>query len=147
MKSKNYSKNTEIITQRILKQYEAEPITFYSKSCTEAESKYAAREGEALAIVTCCRKLKPLLSSKYTIILTDNTTVIWLLKGEGLSDRHSRWRAEIQAFFFSIQHIPGSKNIIADVLSRSGENIGIDDGFGSGNETESDDSKKNQSNS
>ena len=49
---------------------------------------------------------------------TDNNPLIYIMTKPKLDACEQRWVAKLSPYTFSIKHIPGVKNIVADALSR-----------------------------
>ena len=85
-------------------------------ACVISDKK-ASTEKEALAIVWSVEKLKVYLANKF-IIKTDHSALVWLMKQKNPTGRLARWVMKLQNYQFDIEHIKGTENTIADVLSR-----------------------------
>ena len=95
------------------------PVSFISRRLTSSESRYASNELECLALVWALKKFKPYVyGSKFTV-RTDNSAVKWLCEKKELTGKFARWILSLQEFDFSISHIKGSLNSVADALSRN----------------------------
>ena len=51
-------------------------------------------------------------------VVTDHSSLRWLLNLKDPDGRLARWAIKFQAYDFEIEHRPGSKHINADSLSR-----------------------------
>ena len=94
------------------------PIYFISMKLNNAQKKYSTVEKECLAVVWAMKKFDRYLLGKEFILKTDHKALLWLLDNHSKGRRLTRWALEIQEYFFKIQFIKGSENIIADYLSR-----------------------------
>lgn len=94
------------------------PVCFLSKKVQGAEINYPTVEKELLAVVFALSKLRKYLYESTFILRTDNTAVRYLFLKSEVSSRLQRWIMAIQEFKFSVRHIPGKSNVVADVLSR-----------------------------
>jgi len=92
------------------------PIAFISKSFTPIQKRWSTFEHEAYAIVYALQKLDFLLRDVPFTLRTDHQNLVYI--DAGSSAKVKRWKLMIQEFNFSIEHIPGKDNIVADVLSR-----------------------------
>ena len=104
------------------------PTVFVSRTLTDTESRYSQIEREFLAIVFGLSRLKKYLIGTNFTVETDHKPIVQLFSKpiDSLSNRLQRWMVAIQHFSFTIRHIKGSDNILADALSRnsvSGEPI------------------------
>lgn len=95
------------------------PIGYASRLLTRAEKKYPTIEKEALALWWCItQKFKSYLHGQKFIVETDHRPLIWLNKQPYNNARVDRWGIALQEFEYDIKHIPGTKNQVADCLSR-----------------------------
>lgn len=100
------------------------PISFKSRVLTKAEQNYSQIEREALAIVFGTNKFQQYLLGRQFELRTDHKPLLAIfdpLKPVPaiLSNRLKKWRLSLAAYNFTISHIPGKSNTIADFLSRS----------------------------
>ena len=95
------------------------PVEFFSKKLNATQHKYSVHEKEMLAIVKAVAKWKHLLFGMQIVVYTDHKPLIHLLEQKSLSNKQYRWLSEISPFDITIDYIEGTKNVIADVLSRS----------------------------
>ena len=97
------------------------PIVFASRSLTEPERKWDASEKEAFAVIWALReKLRPFLmghSHGFTVF-TDHANLLFLLRQR--KGKLARWGLTLAEFQndMKIVHKKGSKNLVADALSR-----------------------------
>jgi hypothetical protein len=99
---------------------QARPAAFHSRKFNSAQKNYSTYDQELFAIVDALRYFKPqLLGTKFTIV-TDHEALKYLQTKSTtkITARESRWLQELSAFDFNIVYMPGSKNILADALSR-----------------------------
>lgn len=95
-----------------------QPIYFYSAKLTSAERNYSVTERECLAVVKAVQKFRPYVEGYEFDIITDHSSLTWLMKTKDLSGRLARWSLKLQPFSFSILHRKGSLNVVPDSLSR-----------------------------
>ena len=101
------------------RQLVAVPIAFVSKAFTLPAQKWTVTELELFAIIYSLKKLESLLILKSFVIETDHKNLVSLTEGTlGSSPRCTRWRHYIARFMYTIRHIPGARNIMADFFSR-----------------------------
>jgi transposase InsO family protein len=96
------------------------PVSFASRLLSETEKNYDVVEKEALAIfwsITC--KFRWLLIGREFEIFTDHKPLIYLLSTTKVSPKIIRWRLQLQEFQYTIHHCAGSRNVVADSLSRA----------------------------
>lgn len=95
------------------------PIAFASKAFNKCESNKSTIEQELIAIHWSIKHFKPYLygTNNFTII-SDHKPLIYLYNLKDPTSRLTRMRLEISEYNFSIQHIKGKENVVADALSR-----------------------------
>uniref|UniRef100_A0A3B1JBI6 Gypsy retrotransposon integrase-like protein 1 n=1 Tax=Astyanax mexicanus TaxID=7994 RepID=A0A3B1JBI6_ASTMX len=97
----------------------ARPIAFASKALTRAQINYPAHRLEFLALKwSVCDKFSHWLKGNSFTVWTDNNPLTYILTKPKLDACEQRWVAKLAPYNFSIQYIPGSKNVVADALSR-----------------------------
>lgn len=102
---------------------EERPVVFFSRTLTPAEENYPVIQKEALAIVESTKKFYQYLIGRRFKLRTDHkplTAIFGESKGIPViaAARMQRWAYHLSAYDFSIEHVPGSRNIVADALSR-----------------------------
>ena len=99
------------------------PVYFASKSLSKAEKNYSVIELEAASIVYACQKFdKYLLGMPTFEVETDHKPLISLLGSKDidkLPPRIVRFRLALMRYNFTIKHVNGKDNVIADCLSRA----------------------------
>ena len=109
-----------VLCQKI--QHKWKPVCYASRSLTPTECRYATIEKEALAITWACDRFQQYLFGKEFIIYTDHSPLVSLLSKKRLDDmplRVQRFRMRLMRYSYDVQYIPGSKQIVADALSRA----------------------------
>lgn len=95
------------------------PIAYCGRSLTDTERKRDILEGEILAVCYALTQFDYYLSFNRFTLYVDNNSLTKILSNEKrLSPKLARWVLLISAYDYEIQHIKGSKNILADSLSR-----------------------------
>ena len=92
------------------------PIAIVSKSLTASERKWAVEEKEAYAIYYMLKKHDYLLRDRQFLVYTDHKNLIYMRDSK--KEKVLRWKIETQSFDFSLKHIKGDKNVLADAFSR-----------------------------
>ena len=95
------------------------PVIFISKKLLPREQRYSIVEKECLAIVRSCQSLREYLLGREFSIETDHFPLQWLNKMKDQNMRLLRWSLILQEYRFSITHISGKTNVLADMLSRT----------------------------
>ena len=92
------------------------PIAFLSRSLNPTQRKWTVTETEAYAAYFAIKSFAHFLEATPFVLHTDHRNLLWLRASE--VPKLVRWNLFLQDFQFTIQFIPGSKNLIADSLSR-----------------------------
>ena len=103
------------------------PAGFLSKKFTSAQCAYHTYEQEALAILEGLLKWEDkLLGHKFTII-TDHKALQFFKQTTAPNNQQIWWLEYMARFNYTLQHIPGKDNKVADCLSCYYENNNVDD--------------------
>lgn len=94
------------------------PIAFVSQKLNKAQQNYTVTELECLAAVISVHRFRPYIEGLPFRILTDHSSLKWLMSQKDLSGRLARWSLKLQRFDFQIEHRKGSLNVVPDTLSR-----------------------------
>lgn len=97
------------------------PIMYFSKKLNPAQRNYTVSEKECLAVVLSLDKFRPFVEGYQFVVITDHSSLQWLMCTKDLSRRLARWSLKLQRYTFSIENRRGSLNIVPDALSRSFE--------------------------
>ena len=95
-----------------------EPLEFFSKTLSSAQKNYSAFDRELLAIHDSVKHFQNLLEGRTFSILTDHKPLIHLATLHNPSPRQLRQTTFLSEFNFTISHVPGKDNVVADYLSR-----------------------------
>jgi hypothetical protein len=91
-------------------------VCFLSRAFNDTESRWSTIEQEAFAIFFCITSLSHYLLGHHFIVETDHRNLMYLSKST--VPKLIRWRLRLQEFTFSVVHISGKSNVVADALSR-----------------------------
>lgn len=105
------------------------PISFASRTLSDAERNYSTTERECLAIVWSLNYFYPYLYGAHFSIYTDHAALKSILSTKMPRGRIARWILTIQSFTFSIYHRKGALCGDADALSRLPEETINDQGL------------------
>ncbi len=95
------------------------PIAYCGRSLTDTERKRDILEGEILAVCYALTQFDYYLSFNQFTLYVDNNSLTKILSNEKrLTPKLARWALLISAYDYTIQHIKGTKNVLADALSR-----------------------------
>jgi transposase InsO family protein len=92
------------------------PIAFMSKTLSAEEVRWSVIEKECYAIVVSFRKFEYLIRDKHFTLRTDHKNLTYV--NDPPSPKVRRWKITLQEYDFSIEHISGKENIVADAFSR-----------------------------
>ena len=91
------------------------PVAFYSRKLTGAQSRYPIPDKEALSIVETLTEFRSILLGADVKVRTDHLN---LTRTDIKSQRLLNWRLLIEDFAPTLTYIPGDSNKAADFLSR-----------------------------
>lgn len=97
---------------------EERPIAYLSSKLNKAQKNYSVTEQECYAAVLSVKKFRPYVEGLPFTIITDHSSLKWLMSQKELSGRLARWSLKLQAYDFKIEHRKGSQNVVPDTLSR-----------------------------
>ena len=98
-----------------------QPVAYESKKLTTTERRYSAYERELLAVLHACNTWKHYLCGKHFTIKTDHHSLRYMFSQQKFTGRIFKWMEQLQQYYFTVVHIPGWKNLVADALSRRDE--------------------------
>ncbi|RXN35648.1 Integrase core domain [Labeo rohita] len=96
-------------------------IAFASRSLSTSERKYSTVEKEALACVWSVEKWRTYVWGHRFTLRTDHQALTTLLSTKGMDRagmRVARWSARLLCYQYDVQYRPGTRNCVADCLSR-----------------------------
>jgi len=105
------------------------PIAFHSRSLLPAEKNYDAHDKELTSVIFGFKCGCPLfLGATYAIrVHTDHKNLQYFRDLHKITGRQARWIEFLQDFDYTLEHIPGSTNTVADLLLRRKDlNKGVD---------------------
>ena len=98
------------------------PVAFASRALSEAETRYAQIEKEALALTWALEKFSEYVLGKTVVLKTDHKPLVPILGKKSLDQlppRVLRFRLRLMRFQYTIHHVPGKTLYTADTLSRA----------------------------
>ena len=97
------------------------PIAYFSKKLSDGQRKYSTVEKETLALVLALRHFEVYATSGSNPlkVLTDHNPLKYLQRFSNKNKRLANWSLLLQDFNFTIEHVKGRDNVIADSLSRN----------------------------
>ena len=96
------------------------PVSYFSRKLNKHQLNYAPIEKECLAIILSITHFSIYLNNGHTTtVFTDHNPLAFLAKMKEKNQKLLRWSLLLQEYDLQIQHVKGSENVIADMLSRS----------------------------
>ena len=105
------------------------PIAFHSRSLLPTERNYDVHDHELAGIVFGFKCGHPLfLGAQHPVhVLTDHKNLQYFREPQKVTGRQARWIEFLQDFDYTLEHIAGTTNTVADLLSqRKDLNKGVD---------------------
>jgi len=105
------------------------PVSFLSKTFSPAERNYQIYDQELLGIMRALEEWRHYLQgSPHPItILSDHQNLTYYRQPQRLNGRQARWLLLLSEYDFELQHLPGTKMIQSDALSRRTDHHPDDD--------------------
>jgi len=103
------------------------PIMFLSRAFKGSETNWSVVEKEAYALFWSVTKLESILLGHAFEVETDSKTLSYLQNSS--TPKLVRWRLRLSEFQFTLRHIPGVENVVADGLSRCLAVASVDEAF------------------
>ena len=95
------------------------PTLFYNPALNAAQRNYSTYERELLAVVKACDAFTVYLLRRELTLCTDHSASSAICNSLLSSrSRKPKWLLALQPFLFTVNHINGEKNVVADRLSR-----------------------------
>ena len=96
------------------------PIEYFSRRLKDPETRYHTNEQEGLAIFSSVKRWEHFLLMNTTTIFTDNSAMTYIFnRKEPCNARVARWQIYLATFKYTITHVKGKDNKLADFLSRN----------------------------
>ncbi len=100
-----------------------EIVSFFSGSFDKTQQKWSTYEQELWGIIACLTRpdMAPLFRIHEDLhVQTDHRNlIIYMFQKRDMNNKLLRWSLVLQDFSFTIDHIPGRQNVVADQLSRA----------------------------
>jgi hypothetical protein len=96
------------------------PIAFLSKTFSETERKYKIYDRELLGIIWMLKEWRHYIqgSGHTTIVYSDHKNLMYFQTAQKLNDWQARWSLYLSGFDLKLIHLPGTKMVQSDTLSR-----------------------------
>lgn len=99
----------------VLKQGE-NTLAFFSKKLNPAQQRYGVGEKEMLSVVESLKEFRTMVYGYPVKVFTDHLN--WTHDKTIKNARVMRWRLQIEEYAPNLEYIQGTKNVVADALSR-----------------------------
>jgi RNase H-like domain found in reverse transcriptase len=115
---------SKVATSMVLTQLDSNgdwhPIAFLSKTFTETKRKYEIYNQELLGIIRALKKWRHYIqgSGHMMVIYSDHKNLTYFRTAQKLNDRQARWSPYLSGFDLKLIHLPGTKMVQSDALSR-----------------------------
>ena len=112
----------DILKQRVSPESSEQTIRFYYGIWNNAQLNYSTFKKEILSIVLCISKFQSDLLNKNFLLWFDCKSAKYVIEKdvENIASKQifTRWQAILSVFYFDIEYIKGSQNVIPDFLTR-----------------------------
>jgi len=92
-----------------------------SKKLNKAQRYYLVTELECMTVVLAIKKFMMYIDGHSFKIVTDNSSLHWLMNQSDLSGRLAKWAIKQHGYSFEIKHRKKSESVVADAPSRAFE--------------------------
>jgi RNase H-like domain found in reverse transcriptase len=96
------------------------PVAFLSKTFMETEQKYKIYDQELLGIIRALKEWRHYIqgSGHTMIVYSDHKNLTYFQTAQKLNDRQAGWSLYLSGFDLKLIHLPGTKMVQSDTLSR-----------------------------
>lgn len=95
-----------------------QPIAYMSQKLNRQQQNWNTTEKECFAVVSAIKKWHHYVFGHDFIVKTDHHALCWLNRNYNSNPKLNRWRMWLQDYSFTIEHVKGRANCVADCLSR-----------------------------
>ncbi len=92
------------------------PLLYMSKVLNKIQRRWPTIEKECFGIIHCLSKAERYLTARRFAILTDHRNLVHM--HASTNAKVANWRILLEQFDYTINHVPGEDNAVADTLSR-----------------------------
>jgi hypothetical protein len=92
------------------------PCQFLSQTLSDQATRWGIMELELYAFVFCVKQLAPYLLGRRFIVRTDHRNLLFL--SNSTVPKLVRWRVILSEYQFTVEHIAGRENVVADGITR-----------------------------
>lgn len=93
-------------------------VSFASRSLASYERRYSPYVSECNGLMFALKYFEDYLYGRPFVVYTDHASLTYLQTQANLNRTLRNWYAEILQYDFTIRHVPGYLNVLADALSR-----------------------------
>jgi RNase H-like domain found in reverse transcriptase/Reverse transcriptase (RNA-dependent DNA polymerase) len=118
------SNASKVATGMVLTQLDSNgnqhPVAFLSKTFSETKRKYEIYDWELLGIIRALKEWRHYIqgSGHTTIVYSDHKNLTYFRTAQKLNDQQARWSLYLSGFDLKLIHLPGTKMVQSDALSR-----------------------------
>ena len=96
------------------------PVSYFSKKFNHHQRVYSTIEKEALSLVLALKHFEVYVGSTGvpTEVFTDHNPLVFIHQMKNSNRRLMRWALFLQSFNINVHHVKGTRNVLADTLSR-----------------------------
>lgn len=92
-------------------------VAFYSKKLNDVQSRWNVTEKEMFSVIEAVHKFHTYIGGRHFVVMTDHRNLIfWQTVSD--SAKVERWRQKLSIYDYTMRHLPGVENCMADSLSR-----------------------------
>lgn len=116
-----YTDASEIGIAGVLTQQEdgmAKPVSYFSRKLLDRETRYSTVEKELLAIMASLEHYHAYVGFGPVTVYSDHRPLVWLRRCTTANQRVLRWALALAEYDLHVEHVKGSQNYLADMLSR-----------------------------
>ena len=111
-------------------------MAFLSQTFTDTKRRYEIYNGELLEIIRALKEWQHYIqgSGHTTTVFSNHKNLTYFRMAQKLNDQQARWSLYLSEFNIKLIHLPGTRMVQSDVLSRR-PNHGIDESIGKEEQT------------
>ncbi len=97
-------------------------VSFFAGTFDKTQAKWSTYEQELFGIIACLQRddFAPLFRTHQQLtIQSDHRNLMYLHNRRNLNAKLLRWSLFLQDYTFTLEHVPGKDNVVADQLSRA----------------------------
>ena len=94
------------------------PVAYFSRKLLDREKRYSTVEKELLAIIAALDHFNVYVGCSPIKVHSDHRPLVWLRQCTTANQRVLRWALILSEYDVVVEHIKGSENYLADMLSR-----------------------------